>query len=72
MIESSICCKKCGHISSSKEKFVDISLALTESETEEVKLSHIIEYFLSEEELTGENQYFCDTCGSLQDASKVN
>uniref|UniRef100_A0A8I4A144 Ubiquitin carboxyl-terminal hydrolase n=1 Tax=Callithrix jacchus TaxID=9483 RepID=A0A8I4A144_CALJA len=31
----------------------------------------LVNYFLSPEKLTAENRYYCESCGSLQDAEKV-
>lgn len=34
-------------------------------------LTEMLSYALSTENLEGENQYYCDTCHGLQDATQV-
>ena len=41
-----------------------------EPNTKCLHLNDLLQHYLKPELLTGDNQYFCDTCGSLQDAER--
>ena len=66
-------CSNCKSISLHKEAFTDLHLAFPPKAKEPVKdlnVQKLIDNYLEPEVLDGENQYHCDQCASLQDATK--
>lgn len=83
LMVTTVTCLTCKTESSRKEEFNDIPLAFPEykpiinqekSETAPhtkcLHLNDLLQHYLKPEMLTGDNQYFCDKCGSLQDAER--
>lgn len=86
MMVTTVMCLTCKTKSSRTEEFNDIPLAFPEykptviqdkgdkSETAPstkcLHLNDLLQHYLKPEMLTGDNQYFCDKCGSLQDAER--
>jgi ubiquitin carboxyl-terminal hydrolase 48 len=59
-------CKNCGTTSRKLTSFTELELSIEKHATVEEALRA----FVAEEELTGDNKYSCDTCDSLQDATR--
>lgn len=65
-------CLKCNQESCREDKFLDISLAVR-NDFEKIynkSVEMALENFIKHEELTGDNQYFCETCKGKNDAIK--
>ncbi|KAJ8686400.1 hypothetical protein QAD02_022194, partial [Eretmocerus hayati] len=58
------CCKTCGEEYGTLTKFYELDLQLAST------LSEAIEKYLSEEQLTGTNQYHCTLCNDKKDATR--
>ena len=65
-------CQTCGHESQREDKFMDLSLTVRNDFDKVVNESveKAIENYSSEEQLTGDNQYFCQQCNAKSDACK--
>ncbi|XP_038078430.1 ubiquitin carboxyl-terminal hydrolase 48-like [Patiria miniata] len=59
-------CNNCGHSSERPSKFYELDLNIKGHR----ELSESLGEFLQDEHLEGANQYFCDTCGSKQNATR--
>lgn len=86
MMVTTVTCLTCKTKSSRTEEFNDIPLAFPEYKpmvnqnkgdesdtlpnTKCLHLNDLLQHYLKPEMLTGDNQYFCDKCGSLQDAER--
>ncbi|CAG8616951.1 1281_t:CDS:10 [Funneliformis mosseae] len=70
-MENIIMCMECGKKSKTKEGFHDLSLSLKVDTSDNLSFSDLLSGFLSDEDLKGENQYFCERCGGLRDAKKL-
>lgn len=66
---SRIMCKECGKVSGSFEAFTILQLPVNE-DNDNLKLEDLINSFVKEEELSGQNQYFCEDCHKKVDAIK--
>ncbi|XP_076248424.1 ubiquitin carboxyl-terminal hydrolase 38 [Calliopsis andreniformis] len=66
-------CAQCDSTSHNTDKFRDLQLSFPEEiqENEEVTVQDLINYYLTPEELTGENKYRCDKCMKLCDAQRI-
>lgn len=66
-------CLQCQAESVHTDYFRDIQLAFPPgcSPTQELHIQDLLDYFVSPEQLTGENKYQCDSCGGLQDAQRT-
>eukprot|EP00358_Blepharisma_japonicum_P000054 CAMPEP_0202954480 /NCGR_PEP_ID=MMETSP1395-20130829/50840_1 /ASSEMBLY_ACC=CAM_ASM_000871 /TAXON_ID=5961 /ORGANISM="Blepharisma japonicum, Strain Stock R1072" /LENGTH=276 /DNA_ID=CAMNT_0049670025 /DNA_START=359 /DNA_END=1189 /DNA_ORIENTATION=+ len=65
-------CLKCLKESSREDKFLDLSLTV-KNEFDKIyndSIEKALANYIRPEELSGDNQYFCDHCGSKQDAIK--
>ena len=69
MFLSKITCKECNKVSGSFEAFTILQLPVTEDKND-LKLDDLINSFVKEEELNGQNQYFCEDCQKKVDAVK--
>lgn len=65
-IISQVKCRNCSSISSTVDKFFDISLDIINTNT----LKGSFESFCKVEKLTGDNKYFCDNCKKKVNADK--
>jgi len=65
-------CMNCSHESSREDKFLDLSLTVKNifDKIYNDSVEKALESYIRPEELTGENQYFCEKCNSKQDALK--
>ncbi|KAJ9580408.1 hypothetical protein L9F63_003932 [Diploptera punctata] len=65
-------CLQCEAESVHTDHFRDIQLAFPpgSSPQQEFHIQELLDYFLSPEHLSGENQYRCDSCGGLRDAQR--
>ncbi|CAG8594044.1 11745_t:CDS:10 [Funneliformis caledonium] len=70
-MENIIMCMECGKKSKTKEGFHDLSLSLKVDTSDNLSFSDLLSGFLSDEDLKGDNQYFCERCGGLRDAKKL-
>ncbi|CAI2185350.1 15485_t:CDS:10 [Funneliformis geosporum] len=70
-MENIIMCLECGKRSKTKEGFHDLSLSLKVDTSDNLSFSDLLSEFLSDEDLKGENQYYCEKCGGLRDAKKL-
>ncbi|PNF41272.1 hypothetical protein B7P43_G01466 [Cryptotermes secundus] len=66
-------CLECQAESVHTDHFRDIQLAFPPgcSPDHELHIQDLLDYFVLPEQLSGENQYHCDTCGGLQDAQRT-
>ncbi|XP_012279447.1 ubiquitin carboxyl-terminal hydrolase 35 [Orussus abietinus] len=66
-------CAQCDNSSHNTDRFRDLQLCFPEEipETQEVSVQDLINYYLTPEKLTGENQYHCDKCMKLCDAQRI-
>jgi ubiquitin C-terminal hydrolase len=69
-IESQVHCSACATCSSSHEHVIDLALAIPSASASVLSLSQLLEHYLGQEKLVGDNRYFCAKCQSLQDAVK--
>ncbi len=69
LYQSEIICKSCKTACSKFEPFTILSIE-TDSKTDNTTLGDCLKDFSSEELLTGENSYSCETCDKKTDASK--
>ncbi|KAF6036792.1 USP38 [Bugula neritina] len=65
-------CEKCSTMSSSHQKFYDISLHFDEesSNTDILDLTDMLGKAFKDENLVGDNQFYCNSCAGLQDATR--
>lgn len=63
---SSVTCHKCKKSSNKTDKFIDISLEISDTDT----LTKSLEHFCKPENLTGNNKYFCEKCKMRNDSIK--
>ncbi|XP_063244831.1 ubiquitin carboxyl-terminal hydrolase 35 isoform X2 [Bacillus rossius redtenbacheri] len=64
-------CHDCKADSVHTDMFRDIQLSFPgDHDDEEHSLQGLVEYFLSPEELCGDNRYWCEKCGGLRDATR--
>lgn len=61
-------CSKCRKESSSPSVFYELDLSL--GSKSDVTLDECLAEFLHEEKLEGSDQYFCENCGSKQNATR--
>ncbi|KAJ8367378.1 hypothetical protein AAFF_G00320470 [Aldrovandia affinis] len=59
-------CNQCGHASSLPSRFYELELNLQGHK----QLTDCVTEFLKEEKLEGDNQYFCESCQSKQNATR--
>lgn len=65
-------CCNCGHESQKSDPFIDLPLSFSDGDvTRSFSLQQMISFFLSSEDMTGDNRYFCDACDGLQDAKRT-
>ncbi|RUS21358.1 hypothetical protein BC937DRAFT_92925 [Endogone sp. FLAS-F59071] len=71
--ENTVQCSRCESLSVRRDSFVDLQLPFSEdaSKGKPLDLTEMLFYALSTENLEGENQYYCDTCHGLQDATQA-
>mmetsp|Transcript_3466 Transcript_3466/g.8458 ORF Transcript_3466/g.8458 Transcript_3466/m.8458 type:complete len:597 (-) Transcript_3466:75-1865(-) len=71
-VASYIRCDACRTIKRNLETFWDLSVPLVgkEGNKQFMKVSELIEDSMNEERLSGSDQYHCETCGRMSDASK--
>ncbi|GET01345.1 ubiquitin carboxyl-terminal hydrolase 38 [Rhizophagus clarus] len=69
-LENTIKCLTCGNKSKTEEEFHDLSLSL-KVDSYNLSFSDLLSEFLSDENLKGDNQYYCDECEGLRDALKL-
>jgi len=65
-------CQTCGYESQREDKFMDLSLTVRNDfdKVYNESVEKAIEMYSSEEQLTGDNQYFCQQCNAKRDACK--
>eukprot|EP00924_Labyrinthula_sp_SR-Ha-C_P006179 snap_masked-scaffold_54-processed-gene-1.31-mRNA-1 protein AED:1.00 eAED:1.00 QI:0/-1/0/0/-1/1/1/0/914 len=70
--ENYICCLSCKKRSVKTESFLDVGLALSEFGSKKChnSIQVCLQKYFEPEKLTGENQYYCDSCQSKVDAVK--
>jgi ubiquitin C-terminal hydrolase len=66
ILVSTVTCKSCKRESKKFDKFIDISLEISNSEN----ILNCFEHFCKPENLTGNNKYFCDNCHKQNDSVK--
>lgn len=66
LLTSETRCLSCESVSTRDEKFLDLSIDLQQN----TSLTNCMKNFSRSEMLTGSNKFFCETCHSLQEASK--
>ncbi|KAM9972583.1 hypothetical protein ACTFIR_011950 [Dictyostelium discoideum] len=64
-------CRKCNSESIKVEEFLELSLPFHDHRKQQYQLEEMINGYLSNEELIGDNRYHCSKCNSLQDADKI-
>ena len=70
-IQTSFDCENCSGVSSHQETFFELNLAVPSSNTEkDLSVQSLIDEYVEPEKLIADNQYYCDPCGSLQNALK--
>jgi ubiquitin carboxyl-terminal hydrolase 47 len=62
-----LACKECGQQRSRTDPYLDLDLAVGHGVS---RLEDALAKFVTPEDLTGDNQWFCDACGRKVDASK--
>lgn len=68
-LSTTITCNKCQNISNRNETFTDMALSFPDN-NEDLRLNDLMDFYFSTETMEGANQYFCENCQGLCDASK--
>ncbi|CAH2354399.1 hypothetical protein CLIB1423_16S01816 [[Candida] railenensis] len=63
-------CLSCETITSKEESFLDLSVDIPPGESS-YSLTHSLNNFSKSERLTHQNKFYCNTCSSLQEATKT-
>lgn len=67
LLESAVTCQTCGRPSLTRDRYMDLSLDIQNSNT----LVHALQEFTSSELLSGENKVFCEYCSVKRSATKA-
>ena len=70
VLSTNIKCKECSNISSHDELYIDFSLPIKKGKLVIDSVEKSFEYFFGKEDLTKDNQYFCEKCQKKVDAEK--
>ncbi|EGC28953.1 hypothetical protein DICPUDRAFT_159531 [Dictyostelium purpureum] len=70
-LSNKITCRKCKNESIKIEEYLEIPLAFSDYKKENYTLEEMVQDYLSNEELVGDNKYHCEKCKSLEEADKI-